>query len=152
MTFPPEVSPLDLRRIQKPKGKRKKQMNKMIKMAAIAVGAAAMFAGCGAKTPDSVAKEVVACLEKADFDGMSKYATGDFKKVLGMLKGMMDGAEQNDIDDAKKEFKGPYELGAATVNGDKATVPCKVKGKDKPIKLVKVDGKWLVEDFNFKNM
>ena len=129
-------------------------MNKMIKMAAIAVGAALMLVGCGAKMtdPNSVAKEVVACLEKADIDGMRKYAMGDFKKSLGVLKGMLDDAGPKDIAEAKKEFKGPYELGAAVVNGDKATVPCKVKGKDKPIKLVKVDGKWLVEDFNFKNM
>ena len=34
-------------------------MNKIIKMAAIAVGAAAMFAGCGAKTPDAVVLDVL---------------------------------------------------------------------------------------------
>lgn len=130
-------------------------MNKIIKTATMLVCATVMsvIVGCGGGSPDSVAKDVISCLKDADMAGISKYATGDFKKGIGMLKGLMEGAEKKEIEDFKKEFSNKkYEIGAAVIDGDKATVPVKIDGKDKPIKLVKVDGSWKVEDFNFKDM
>ena len=130
-------------------------MNKIIKKATVVVCAAAMscIIGCGGGSPDSVAKDVVSCLKSADMEGISKYSTGEFKKGIGMLKGMMDDAGKKEVEGFKKEFGNKkYELGAAVINGDKATVPVKIDGKDAPIKLVKVDGSWKVEDFNFKDM
>lgn len=58
---PPEVSPLDLRRDLKPKGRKRTEMNKLIKMVTIVAGFGAMlsFAGCGAKAPDQVALDVL---------------------------------------------------------------------------------------------
>ncbi|GEM_PF-2244603 len=128
-------------------------MNKLIKMATVVVGAAAMscIVGCGGGSPDSVAKNVVSCLKDADIEGIGKYSTGDFKRGILMYKDMMEGAPKEEIEKMEKEFGNKkYELGAAVVNGDKATVPVKIDGKETPIKLVKVDGSWKVEDFNFK--
>ena len=83
MTFPPEVSPLDLRRIQKPKGKRKKQMNKMIKMAAIAVGAAAMFAGCSGDV-DKEYESILREMAKENSDTCSINVDAEMKKFKAM--------------------------------------------------------------------
>lgn len=130
-------------------------MNKMIKMATVVACTTVMsvIVGCGGGSPDSVAKDVVSCLKSADMEGIGKYSTGEFKKGIGMLKGMMDAAEKKEIEDFKKEFSSKkYEIGGAVINGDKATVPVKIDGKNTPIKLVKNDGSWKVEEFNFKNM
>ncbi len=131
-------------------------MTKLIKMAMIVAGVGAMlnFVGCGGGgSPDSVAQDVISCLKSADMEGVSKYSTGDFKKGIVLLKGMMEGAEKKDIDEFKKEFANKkYEIGQAVINGDKAKVPVKIDGKDKPISLIKVDGEWKVEEFNFKDM
>ena len=130
-------------------------MNKLIKsvMMMASVGAMLCIVGCGGGSPDSVAKDVISCLKNADMEGLQKHSTGEFKKGIGMLKGMMEGAEKKEIDEFKKEFANKkYEIGQAEINGDKAKVPVKIDGKDKPISLVKVDGDWKVDDFNFKNM
>lgn len=42
-----------------------------------------------------------------------------------------------------------YECGDATVDGDKATVPIKINGQNTPMTLIKVDGKWRIEKFDF---
>ena len=143
----------------KDKGKTKRkisQMNKLIKLATIVAGVGAMlsFAGCGdGGSPDGVAKDVISCLKTADMEGVGKYSTGEFKKGILMLKGMMEGAEEKEVDDFKKEFANKkYEIGQAVIDGDKAKVPVKIDGKDKPISLIKVDGEWKVDDFNFKDM
>ena len=130
-------------------------MKRMMKVAALTacVGAMLCFAGCGGASPDDVAKDVISCLKSADMNGISKHSTGEFKKGIGMLKGMMEGAEKKEIDDFKKEFANKkYEVGQAIIDGDKAKVPVKIDGKDKPISLIKVDGVWKVDDFNFKDM
>ena len=130
-------------------------MKRLMKVAALAActGVMLSFAGCGGGSPDSVAKDVVSCLKTADMAGVSKYSTGEFKKGILMLKGMMEGAEKKEVDDFKKEFANKkYEIGQAVIDGDKAKVPVKIDGKDKPISLIKVDGEWKVDDFNFKDM
>lgn len=131
-------------------------MNKLIKMATLVAGVCAMLglAGCGGGTPDSIAKEVVACLKDADLKGVSKYGTDDFKKGVGMLKGMMEADEKGEMRaEFKKDFGNKkYEFGTAVIEGDTAKVPVKIDGKEKAMKFVKVDGKWMVDDFNFKDM
>ena len=42
-----------------------------------------------------------------------------------------------------------YECGDATVDGDKATVQIKINGQSTPMTLIKVDGKWRIEKFDF---
>ena len=131
-------------------------MKKLLKAAMIMAGVGAMlgFAGCGGGgSPDGVAKDVISCLKSADLDGVSKYATGDFEKGITMLKGMMETAGKKGIEEFKKEFSSKkYEIGQVVIDGDEAKVPVKIDGKDKPIKLVKVDGGWKVDEFNFKDM
>lgn len=130
-------------------------MNKLIKMATMVVCAVTMscIVGCGGGSPDSVAKNVVSCLKDADMEGISEYSTGEFKQAVLMYKGMMDGAPKEEVEEMKEKCgSSKYEIGAAVINGDKATVPVKIDGKDVPIKLIKVDGSWKVEDFNFKQV
>jgi len=128
-------------------------MNKLIKTVTVVIGAGAMlnFAGCGASTPDGIAQEVVSCLKSADMDGISQYSTAEFTSSIGILKEMMDGSSKDEINKFKKELASKkYEVGQAVINGDKAKVPVKIDGKERPISLVKIDGKWKVDEFNFK--
>ena len=79
-------------------------MTKLIKMAMIvaSVGAMLNFVGCGGGSPDSVAKSVISCLKSADMEGVSKYSTGDFKKGIRLLKGMMEEAEKKTLRISRK--------------------------------------------------
>jgi hypothetical protein len=128
-------------------------MNKLVKTVMIVASAGAMtfLPGCGGGTPDSVAKDMVSCLKDCDFKGMQKLATGDYKNGIAMMEGMFEDLEGEELKEAKKETaEMKIAIGAAVVNGDKATVPVTIDGKDRPMKLVKVDGKWMVEDFDFE--
>lgn len=130
-------------------------MNRIMTVAALTacVGAMLCFVGCGGGSPDSVAKNVISCLKSADMEGISKYATGDFKKGITLLKGMMDDAANEKVDEFKKELANKkYEIGQAVIDGETATVPVKIDGEDKPISLIKVDGVWKVDEFDFKGM
>lgn len=131
-----------------------KRLVKKIAMVAC-VGLMMGLVGCGADTssPDSVAQEVVSCVKSTDIEGALKYATGDFKSSMSMLQAMMKDGDPKDIAKLKKDLaNSKYEVGKAVVNGDKATVPVKIDGKDMPIKLVKEGNAWKVEEFNFKGM
>ena len=51
--------------------------------------------------------------------------------------------------ECKKEFSSKkIEIGSSKINGDRATIPVLVDGKDKRIELIKIDGAWKVVDFN----
>ena len=128
-------------------------MNKLMKMATVVVGVGAMlvFAGCGGGSPESVAKKVVSCIKDADFKSIDKYATGDFAKGIGMMEGLMKSASPSEVERAKEKFQGPYEIGVATIEGDEATIPVSISGREKWMRLVKINGDWKVEEFNFKN-
>lgn len=131
-----------------------KRLVKKIAMVAC-VGLMMGLVGCGADTssPDSVAQEVVSCVKSADMKSALKYATGDFKSSMSMLQAMMNDGENEQIANLKKELaNSKYEVGKAVVNGDKATVPVKIDGKDMPMKLVKEGNVWKVVEFNFKGM
>ena len=110
--------------------------------------------GCGGPAPDEVAEECVDCLQKADFDGMRKHATGDFAQWLDQADGkyaevLMSLGEKSatKMREAYDELK--YELGDVKVEEEKATVQLKINGQDTPIMLIKVKGKWRIEKFAF---
>ena len=110
--------------------------------------------GCGGPAPDEVAEECVDCLQKADFDGMRKHATGDFAQWLDQADGkyaevLMSLGEKSatKMREAYDELK--YELGDVKVEEEKAIVPLKINGQDTPIMLIKVNGKWRIERFSF---
>ena len=101
--------------------------------------------GCGEKSqsPKEVTNAFMSALVKSDFDGASKHATENANKMILMLKGMK---AKGDKVTPFKSFK----LGKEVITGDKATVEMTVvkdSGKEKSDvqKLVKVDGKWLVD-------
>ena len=116
----------------------------------------AMFClvGCGGPAPDEVAEECVECLQRADFEGMKKLATGDFLQWLDQADGKY--AEvtislgeklATKMKETYDELK--YELGDVKVEGEKAPVQLKINGQDTPIMLIKVNGKWRIERFSF---
>ena len=67
-------------------------------------GIVLLFAGCGSNTPDDVAKELVDCFRTADFDGVSKLSTGDFKKGAEALREVV--KDHAKAEECKKEFSG----------------------------------------------
>ena len=124
-------------------------MNKIIKLGTVlaSAGIVLFFTGCGSNTPDNVAKELVDCFRDADFDGVSKLSTGDFKKGAEALREVVNDREK--AEECKKEFSGKkIEIGSSHIDGDKATISVLVDGKDKRIELIKIDGAWKVTDFD----
>ena len=116
----------------------------------------AMFCivGCGSPAPNDVAKECIDLLEEANFAGMRELATGDmvqwldraetkYEEVARLLGEKMAKKMKNTYDVLK------YECGSTKVGGEKATVQIKINGECTPMTLIKVDGKWRVEKFDF---
>ena len=118
-------------------------MKRIMKVAALTacVGAVLCFAGCGAKSPDAVALDVLKTLQdgKATPEYLAKNCTertaGLFNMFGSMATEAMKGATLTVID--------------TQVNGDKAVVTIKQDGGEKPgtekYDLVKVDGKWKLD-------
>lgn len=110
--------------------------------------------GCGGKTPDSVAKKCVDCLENADFDGMRQISTGEMIQWV-------DRAERRYAEIGKllgekraKKFKSTYddlkyEVGEINAGSEKVSVPVKINGQDTPMTLIKLGESWRVEKFDF---
>ena len=124
-------------------------MNRIIKLGTVLAGAGIvlLFAGCGSNTPDDVAKELVDCFRSADFNGVSELSTGDFKKGAEVLREVVKDCEK--AAECKKEFSSKkIEIGSSKINGERATIPVLVDGKDKRIELIKIDGVWKVADFD----
>ena len=110
--------------------------------------------GCGGPAPDEVAEECVNCLQKADFEGMKKFATGDFVLWLDQAEGKyaevtisLGEKVATKMKETYDELK--YELGDVKVEGEKATVQLKINGQETPITLIEVDGEWRIEKFAF---
>lgn len=140
MTFPAGVSPLDPRRNLKTKGKRKKEMNKLMKMATVVAGVGAMlnFAGCGSKGPDQVALDLLKKLQegKADQAFLEKTCTKETAGVFTMFGGMIKDATKGATWTATQTY----------IDDDVATVMIKQDGGAKPGEeayyLKKIDGQW----------
>ena len=119
-------------------------MNKMIKMAAIAVGAAAMFAGCGAKTPDAVALDALKTCQagKVTPEFLAKNFTtemaNNMSKDITMLNETMAARMKGET----------YTVVDTKINGDTAVVKIKAeRGKENStndVSLILVDGVWKI--------
>lgn len=107
MTFPTGVSPLDPWRNLKTKGKRKNEMNKLMKMATIVAGVGAMlnFAGCGGDSAKASAMEKVkAIMPFCNWTFVSEKKDGDKSEIL--LKLTVDGhSEDTKVSCVKKNGK-----------------------------------------------
>lgn len=103
--------------------------------------------GCknsAAGDPRDVLMSFMDALGKKDIEGAKKYATKDSEGMLGMIQmGMTMGP-----DSAKEPIydKSNMEFGKAKIDGDKATVPVKVKnsGETLNFSLNKEGGSWKV--------
>jgi len=115
-------------------------MNKLIKMATIVAGVGAMlnFAGCGAKSPDKVALDVLKTLQegKADQAFLEKNCTKETAGVFAMFGGMMKDATQG----------ATWSVTQTYIDDDIAMVMIKQSGGKKPSEetyyLKKMDGQW----------
>lgn len=112
------------------------------------------IAGCGGPAPDEVAEKCIDYLEEADFAGMREFATGGMVRWLDRAEAKYAEVAQLLGEKTAKKMKNTYddlkyECGDATVDGDKATVQIKINGQSTPMTLIKVDGKWRIEKFNF---
>ena len=132
-------------------------MNKLIKVVALAFAAVIMLGvvGCGGgKSPDSVAEKYVDCLEDADFDAMRQLSTGGMLEWIDVAERKYDEIAKLLGEKKAKKFKNTYddlkyEVGDVVGGDEKVTVPVKINGQNTPMTLIKVDGKWRVEKFNF---
>lgn len=112
--------------------------------------AAMIMAGCGAKnSPKDVAQTWLTGFYHMDYEAAKKVSTEDTKQMLtqlGTLTGMMP-------DSAKKEVaKAVINITDVKETGDSATVTYTITGMKEqskeslpPLKLVKKEGKWLVQ-------
>lgn len=110
--------------------------------------------GCGGPAPDEVAEECIEHLQEADFEGLRKLATGGMLERLGRagekyaeVAILLGEKTAKKLEDTYDDLK--YECGDAKVNGEKATVEIKINGQSTPMTLIKVDGKWRIEKFDF---
>ena len=101
---------------------------------------------CGAdtSTPEAAVKGFTKAMGAGDFDKAADFATEDTKELLKMLNGLknMGGGELPDMGGDVKIDKVECEI-----DGDEGTctVCCDEDGNpEDPVKVKKVDGKWLV--------
>jgi ABC-type glycerol-3-phosphate transport system substrate-binding protein len=114
-------------------------MNKVLKMALIAITAASLvlgLAGCGGSSPTAAAKAFMEAAQKGDAKAMEKVATKDTTQLMGMFG--------EKISDSLKDY-GKITNTTEKIEGDKATVSLTFEnGKTEEITLIKENGKWLV--------
>lgn len=115
-------------------------MNKLIRMATVVVGVGAMlgFAGCGAKTPDAVALDVLHKIQagKATPEYLADNCTAETAQLFTMFGAMATAATKG----------AEFTVVDTKVDGDKAVVTIKQDGGENPgtekYDLVRIDGKW----------
>jgi hypothetical protein len=102
---------------------------------------ALLFAACGgsSESPSDVAKKFLDHTNKMEFKEAKAYSTKATGEMLDMIAGMAGML-------GEQEAPPPYTIVGETIDGDKATVTYRSEGNevDESIKLVKEDGKWLV--------
>ena len=131
-------------------------MNKLVKLVMVMVfsGAILCIVGCG-NSPESVAKNVVSCIKSSDMKGASKYATGDFKKLLVELDEQMSSSKSTEVfSELKKRMKTSFEkceISKAKIDGDDAELTIKAPDTEVGYSmcLSKVDGDWKVTEFEY---
>jgi len=114
-------------------------MNRILKMALIAVTAASLVIGmvsCGGGSPTAAAKAFMEAARKGDAKAMEKVATKDTTQLMGMFG--------EKISDSLKDY-GKITNTTEEIDGDKANVSLTFEnGKTEDITLIKENGKWLV--------
>ena len=112
------------------------------------------IAGCGGDYADSVAEKYVDCLKDVDFDGMRQMSTGgmiqwidDAKQKYDEIARLLGEKKAAKFRETYGELK--YEIGDSYGGEAKVTVPIKINGQDTPMTLIKLDGKWRIEKFDF---
>lgn len=106
--------------------------------------AAIVLAGCSSSTPSDTALAMRADLCKTkDLGSMTKYLTEESKPLMEMVTKLASSPEKKAMMDKNlgETCAKPAKVIAERVTGDTAEVTL---DGDKPIKLRKVDGKWLV--------
>ncbi|MEO8762663.1 MAG: hypothetical protein ABI416_00155 [Ginsengibacter sp.] len=115
----------------------------------VTVVMASMFIlpGCksGGGDPKLVLTNFFEALAKKDFTAVKKYTTKESEGLLGMMQMGMQNMEDksNEMEKFQKEN---MEIGAAVIDGDKATVPVKEKksGESTDFTLKREGGDWKV--------
>lgn len=121
-------------------------MKKIILSAVVflAVGIIGCKNNGNAGDPRSVLMSFMDALGKKDFEGAKKYATKDSEGMLGMIQMGM-GMTPDSIKDNAYD-KNNMDFGDARIDGNKATVPVKIKssGETLNFSLNKENGSWKV--------
>lgn len=113
-------------------------------LAATACAAVAFLAGCSGNTPGDTALAMRADLCKTkDLGSMTKYLTEESKPMMEMATKLAASPEKKAMMDKNlaATCAKPAKVIAEKVTGDTAEVT--LEG-DKPMKMRKVDGKWLI--------
>ena len=117
---------------------------KMLKFAC-AAALAAILAGCGGSSPDSVAVNFLSNVRDGKFEDAAKCASKKTAPLIAMLGAM--GKDSKEL----KEMKGTsFKVLETKVDGDKATVKIEASKdgkteKAEDITLIKEDGAWKVD-------
>jgi len=86
--------------------------------------------------PEAIAEKYLKHMAKLEWDAAKALGTEDTQLMI----------DQKMNDDQAQAAEGKVENMACTVEADTATCTCKLDGADRTLKLVKVDGKWLVDE------
>lgn len=109
--------------------------------------------GGGGKSPESVAMGFLKSFEKLDWEKTKKYCTSDAQQIVTFMESMLNMLGETERAEFERKIKDDLKSLKKTtcrVEGDRAfcNVCCNAEGEtsdDDPVKLKKVDGKWLVD-------
>ena len=114
----------------------------------------ALIASCGmGGSPKKTAKNFLTAFNERKFDEARKYATPETNKLVDLMENLSKMAQATDSSIGKK-----IDITGEKVEGDVAYVTFREEGasQDETVKLMKIDGKWLVhvtkEDIASKDM
>ncbi|MBC6994730.1 DUF4878 domain-containing protein [Neolewinella lacunae] len=113
----------------------------------------ALVSGCGSSgkgTPSEVVSLFLDELYDKDFNGAKKYGTERTAGMLDMAQAML--IAMGKIDEPTPEKREDITIASETIEGETAVVVTHnaVNGKDTTYELVKVDGKWKIDQESIK--
>ncbi len=113
-----------------------------------------LIASCGmGGSPKKTAKKFLTAFNERKFDEARKYATPETNKLVDLMENLTKMAQSPDSTIGKK-----IDITGEKIEGDVAYVTFREEGatQDETVKLMKIDGKWLVhvtkEDIASKDM